>query len=505
MEKSLPFILNGVTWEQISPVFDVEILLKQDFIRVKERPHRKVFQGTGLFLKAYRLGGAELLFGRDAARKEYVLSKALYQKRRAPRPVAYGKRGSWRFFVSKRVTGQSLGFFLKEIWPGLSLSERKKYLKKFSILLKDLADLGIMQPDFHLDNVFLDEGLDDFVLIDLQRAWCKKGPLSKVEACEQLRYVIPPFLKHLSRKDIFYAVSFLSRWQPEIRRRDSRFFLSRLAYKDVRIHSRKKLPRRLNKATVTQKDKGLLVIRSASTDDGLIKCVRELVFERKGDLAMREGVDVIKNSRHTLCLRYSFSGQDLFLKCYRSSGRLKGLSYLFRRPRSVKSWNAAWYLESVGINTINPLFLIQAKNPWGNIYGLVAYPWHEQNKESKKIVKRLLRDDKERLVLFKKIALFVYEMHEKGVFHGDCKITNFVVSKGGEGLCVFDLDSVRICSSLSERCRMKDVFVMARSLGRLIGEKDGAVRLFLKAYCQYHLEWQGRFDEILSRMLKATG
>lgn len=504
MEKSPPFILNGVSWEQKSPFIDDETLLKQDFILIKERPHRKVFQGKGLFLKAYRLGGAEFLFGRDAARKEYVLSETLYQKRRAPRPVAYGKRGSWRFFVSKRVTGQSLEVFLEERWPGLPLMERKKYLKKFSILLKDLADLGIIQSDFHLDNIFWNENHDDFVLIDLQRAWCKKGPLSKVEACEQLRYVIPPFLRHLSRKEMFYAVSFLSRWQPEIRRRDSRFFLSRLAFRDIRIHSRKKLPRRLKKATVIQRDKGLFILRSASTDDGLIKSVRELVFEQKGDFAMRKGLDVIKDSRHTFCLRYSLPDRDLFLKCYRSSGSLKGLSYLFRRPRSVKSWNAAWYLESVGINTINPLFLIQAKNPWGSVYGLVAYPWHEQIKESKNMVKTLLQDERERYALFKKIALFIYEMHEKGVFHGDCKITNFVLSQSGE-LGVFDLDSVRICKALSEGCRIKDIYVMARSIGRLTGEKDRAVRLFLRAYCQYHLEWQRRFDEIFSRMLKAKG
>ena len=501
MEKSPPFILNGFTWELKSPLVHKETLLKQDFVLIKERPHRKVFRCKGLFLKAYKLSGAELLFGRDVARKEYLLFEALYQKRRAPKPVAYGKRGSWRIFVSKRVPGQSLEVFLKEKWPGLSHSEKKKYLKKFSTLLKDLAALGVIQPDFHLDNVFWDENLEDFVLIDLQRAWFKKGPLSTVEACEQLRYVIPPFLKHLSKKEMLYVVSFLSKWQPEIRRRDSRFFLSKLAYRDVRTHSRKKLPRRLKKATVTQRDKGLLVCRSTSIGDGLIKRVRELVFEQKGDLALHEGVDVIKNSRHTLCLKYSMPDGDLFLKCYRSSGRLKGLSYLFRRPRSLRSWNAAWYLENVGINTISPLFLIQSKNPWGHIYGLVAYPWHKQIKESKKIVKRLIQDERERHTLFKKIALFIYDMHEKGVFHGDCKITNFVVSQGGGSLSVFDLDSAGIYKALSERCRIKDVFVMARSLGRLTDEKDKAVHLFLKAYCQYHLEWQGRFDEILSRKL----
>ena len=504
MEKSPPFILNGVSWEQKSSLIDDKNFLEQDFILIKERPHRKVFQGKGLFLKVYRLGGAELLFGRDAARKEYVLSETLYQKRRAPRPVAYGKRGNWRFFVSKSVTGQSLEVFLEEKWPGLSILDRKKYLKKFSILLKDLADLGIIQPDFHLDNLFWNENLDDFVLIDLQRAWCKKGPLSTVEACEQLRYVIPPFLRHLSRKEMFYAVSFLSRWQPEIRRRDSRFFLSRLAYLDVRIHSRKKLPRRLKKAMVTQRDKGLLVSRSSSTDDGLTKTVRELVFEQKDDLALHEVVDVIKDSRHTLCLRYPLPDRDLFIKCYRSSGRLKGLSYLFRRPRSIRSWKAAWYLESVGINTISPLFLIQAQNPWGSIYGLVAYPWHEQIKESKNMVRTLIQDEREYYAFLKKIALFIYDMHEKGVFHGDCKITNFVLSQSGE-LGVFDLDSVRICSALSEGCRIKDIYVMARSIGRLTGEKDRAVRLFLRAYCQYHLEWQRRFDEIFSRILKAKG
>lgn len=56
-------------------------------------------------------------------------------------------------------------------------------------------------------------------------------------------------------------------------------------------------------------------------------------------------------------------------------------------------------------------------------------------------------------------------MHEKGIFHGDCKITNFRFNPADKNrFIVFDLDSTRIRKAVKDRDRISDITDMCASM-----------------------------------------
>ena len=497
--------LNDVTWHLKDPQFKPSFCNQDELSLIKERPYRKVFRAGPVFIKAFRLSALEALFARDPAYKEFILSKALSENKRAPLPLAYGKKGSLRFFIQEAVKGQSLRGFLSRDWHRLTPHEKRAYIKRFSYFLKDLAEVGIIQPDFHLDNVFIDEKRNDFVMIDLHRAWYVKRPLSKVEISEQLRYVIPSFSPYVNRRQMLEACSFISKWHAEIRKKGSRFFISSLSYKDVRKNGIKKWKRRIAQVSKESKRGGTRICRLTQVDEKVIEPFYR--FFIKGEQLSKRGFKVgerLKDSKHTLCLSCTVNDKDFFIKCFRSSGHMKSLSYLFRQARAAHCWQAAWYMHQTGLETVLPLFFIQTSNPWRGLYGLIAYPWMDDILYSKERVKKVLTNKRYSQLFIDRLSFFIWQMHQKGIFHSDCKITNFLVRNNGRDLAIFDLDSARYGRELSDRQRLKDLLVMGRSLEKLKHPEHiiDPMEELINSYSKYHLPWQERYSDIKSVFFK---
>ncbi len=494
---SLDSMLKNISWILPQEIGNTPILKDEKLELIKERPHRKVFKGKDIFVKAFRVSVTEKLLKRNGALKEFSIANFLFERGRAPRPIAYGISGKWSLFVSKKVEGESLATFLSKEWPTLNKRERAKYIERFSLLLKDLYETGVMQPDFHLDNVFINKKENDFVLIDLHRAILTNSTLSTEQACQQLRFVLPPLSRYLTRHEILRAVAYLSNWLQPLKKRDKRFSIHALSCKDVAANCHKKLDRRLANSTVS---KGFgsrhRVFLAPSVDEGMAASLFKSIFENRDSIQNIPETEIVKDSRHTFCFRLKIDKKTLFIKCYRSSGNIKSISYLFRQPRVIRSWRASWLLNYLGIKTILPLVAIQGKNPWNHIYGLTAYPWIDGLSGIKDRVRKLLEKEDERHHLLNSLALFIWNMHQKGVQHGDCKITNFVISratKANMDFAIFDLDAIKFTTSpLSDRQRMKDLEVMARSLGKIADPGLDMASLFLKAYCRFHVPWQDK-------------
>ncbi|NPA95446.1 MAG: hypothetical protein GXO58_08480 [Thermodesulfobacteria bacterium] len=499
--KGLPFeIAHTSGWVIEDASFDPTSFLGDDGLElIKERPHRKVYMARDVFLKAYRLNKIELLFKRDPAKKEFEISRLLSCRGRAAEPIAYGRFGSWALFAARRVNGPSLESFMSTEWQALLPREKKEMIEKFSLLLRDLAQLGVFQRDFHLGNIFYDRHRDDFVLIDLQRAELTPGGLHEKAQCEQLRYLFPPFSRYLTPRQILTLVHFIKSWLPEIASPRSRFFIVDTAYRDIRRHNQKKFKRKVAKGFKSEKKGPVRLIMKSREHEELAHSILRLMGENGLTPEGVSGCKVLKDSRHTLCFEY----RGLFIKGYRSSGTLKGLSYLVRTPRAIRTWYGAWRLHSLGIRTLRPIFALQGGNPWAPIYGLVAFSWNEDVQRSRERALQFLTNRETRCVFIKSLALFTWDMHQKGVFHGDCKLTNFVIYEDPTRLATFDLDATKFYKTLPDRCRSRDVLVMARSLGRLVPELSHTLqREFLKEYCRLHLDYRERFQELHSRLLQ---
>ncbi len=501
-KEQLISVPADLTWILFEGDKDSSPFKDEEFILLKQRPHRKVFKGKEVFVKAFRLSTAERLFKRDGALKEFTISKVLYEQRaRAPKPLGLGKWKGWRFFVSQRIEGICLDSFFKEEWRGLSTQEKILYIKKFSHFLSDLAHCGLMQPDFHLNNVLLDIQRDDFVLIDLHRAEWIGRPLSNELVCEQLRYILPSLSGYLSRYELLKATAIVSRWLPDLKVRSSRFFIQQIAYKDVAQNCKKKAKRRLKRILLKKKENGIRLLTTRSVGEDLALTIGNSILSRVNKPQPLSDDAILKDSKHTLCFRMQFEDRPYFIKCYRSSGSLKSLSYLVRLPRAIKAWNASWHLHYLGINTLLPIVAIQTPNPWNKIYGFIVYPWNNEVASTKQQIKDTVRDKTESHHMINTLAFFIWDMHQKGVFHGDCKITNFVLSQDRKDLMIFDLDSSRFLNTVPDRLRIKDLAVMARSLEKLTGSTQEVTQRLFLAYCRYHVPWQKDFHGLLNKVI----
>ncbi|MFP3869860.1 MAG: lipopolysaccharide kinase InaA family protein, partial [Syntrophobacteria bacterium] len=447
-------------WEINDPDFSPENLRgAQDILLVKKTETREVYRHGAFFIKAFQIGPIGLRV-RDPGKREWNLARALHPRGLTAPPVAYANARNWSFYVAEDVSGPDLGVFLSSIWPTLNHREKRKVLEVFAGFVADVAQSGLFQPDFHLGNIIYHQSQRRFFLIDLHRAHLHKTPLNRKKRMDQLSYIMPPLWGRVSPRHFLGFVGLLSKRWPELRDRWVRYRVQKKAFWRMRRHWSKMGLRRMGKSLgkVAVGKKTLFLSRNSPGEVG-----RFLSTISKDSL--RNDEIVLKNSRNTRCQLVKIGSVTYFLKIYRSSSRLKACSYLFRTSRTVRAWKTSWSLLVRHIPTPAPLAAIETKNPWNEIHGAVVYPRIGAGKSNTAMMKNFLSDPARSPLFVGKLAGFVWEMHEKGVFHGDCKITNFHVAPGSPSpFTVFDLDGTKIGRRLSDKQRLSDLADLCASL-----------------------------------------
>ncbi len=213
-------------------------------------------------------------------------------------------------------------------------------------------------------------------------------------------------------------------------------------------------------------------------------------FMHEPDLVINSA-ETVKNSRHTLCLDVRQGGKRYFLKAYRSSGPAKSLSYMLRPRKALKIWNISWNISARHLPVMLPLAVIQAPGPWGRFYGALLYPWQESvsGEGWKDAVAGLLVSNRNHRPFIEKLASSIWNIHQRGVYHGDCKITNFMVDLNG----------------ISQRQRRADIVCMAASLVKIAGKNTNSLeiaRLFFSAYAFLHFPWRMERDIHVTRLME---
>ena len=466
-QRELKELLNSnARWITTCNKENIKDYIKERDVKViKKNRWRQVLKAGDLYLKLFKLKRLQRAFNLDPAKKEFDISLILHKRKRSAEPLAYAVKDSISLFVSREIKGKSLESLLKENWDTLPIYKKRVFFCKFISFLIDLKELGMFQPDFHLNNIFWDEELEEFKLIDLHRANLIASPLSDLEFLEQLRYLLPPFMKYLSYWDILRFTQLLSKEIAHLRKRSCRLFLIELSYKDMRRQYLKKIPKKIERCFNKTNKKSLKLFKTTYASEDIINYVLERFF-LKNDIK-NNSLKILKDSRHTFCVKFTLKDSPFFLKAYRSSSYLKGVTYFFRQPRAIKVWYASFNLIYRDINTPQPLFLIQGRNPWKNFYGVLAYEWVYELENKETVLKKILLNEKEQAFFLKKLALFIWNMHMKGVFHGDCKITNFYFDQYGN-IGIFDLDALKFKKDFSKMLAQRDIKRMARSLDNFL-------------------------------------
>jgi tRNA A-37 threonylcarbamoyl transferase component Bud32 len=489
MSTRLPIPPNAKGRDAFNTDLDIEKLLSSnETLLVKEAARRRVYCNGDLFIKVFLLKPSVLRL-RDLGKKEWTIAKALHQHGLTAPPLAHGLSKGRSYFVTKKVIGQDLESFLASTWPNLQLVEKREVIYSFYQLITGLSDVGLFQPDFHLNNVIYDPEKGQFFIIDLHRAHLRSRPLMAEERLKQLSYILPPFWGKVSRHEILRLVAILSHDWTELKARSLRFQVQEHAFSRMRRHWSKKGLRRIKNSLKQKRDNKRLVLSSSQTPNDVIRFIEDLSNE---NIPIKKGA--IKNSRHTMAIKVEIGGSPYFLKLYRCSGHLNAGSYLFRTSRAIKTWNISWEFIVRQIPIPLPLAAVDTGDPWNEIYGAAIYVWIGAGRHNTDMIKRTLKDSEAAPGFLSKLSDFVWEMHEKGVFHGDCKISNFYFNPSSPATFkIFDLDGAKIKRLLSDRERLSDLINLCASL-EWWRVRDKLTKQIFEYYTRRCINWARRQD-----------
>ena len=479
-------------WEICDSAFDPESLWNSESLRlVKEAAKRKVFCSKGYYIKAFKLGYSAISPFRDPARKEWKIATRLHIGSHTAPPAAYGRSIGWSYFAASEIEGPDLESFLCEEWPRLTRTQKKGVINLFSQFIAGISELGVFQPDFHLNNVIFGTRKERFVLLDLHRARLADRPLNARERMDQLSYIMPPLWEKVRKRELMEFTSLLSRKWPELKSRKQRYWIQERAFKRMRRHWDKRGIRRILQKTVRTRHGKTILLRSEQCPEYLPGLLISFV---KHPEKFQSPENILKNSRHTFCLKISTESTEYFLKAYRSSGNLKSISYLFKKPRVLRAWHISRNLLLRNISTPFPLAAIHTGNPWRSIYGAMLLPWIDAGDSNTILIKKTLKQCKQGDRLIKDLTYFLWEMHEKGVFHGDCKISNFYFDLSSPTtFTIFDLDGAKIKKRLSDRERLSDLINLCASL-EWWEVRDKLTKQIFEYYTRRCINWAGRQD-----------
>lgn len=483
------------TWEICDRYFEPGTLWSsQDIEIVKEARNRRVYRSSDLFIKVFRLGSLVMKL-RNHGKKEWIMAQSLHSHGLTASPVAYGRIGEWSYFVAREVPGPTLASFLNSSWPILNHKDKGKVIYSFSQFIVGLSQAGLFQPDFHLNNVMYNQWKNQFFLIDLHSGHRYLRPLNLKERVEQLSYILPPLWGNISPRDMLTFVSMLSREWPELRDRSLRYKVQEKAFWRMRRHCSKRGLRRVKKSLSKINVGKKVIFLSAGTPEEVRHFLHNILNE-----TMKDKKTILKNSRHTLSLLVKVAATTYFLKIYRNSSHFKSCLDLFRTSRAERAWNTSWNLIVRQISTPPPLAALDTKNPWNEIYGAVVHPQIGAGKENIEMIKRTLKNPCTAPVFLSKLCGFVWEMHEKGVFHGDCKITNFYFDpRSPAPFTVFDLDGTKIKTRLSDNERLSDLVNLCASL-EWWQIRENLTEEVLNLYTSRHITWREKKHRLLKKL-----
>ena len=162
-------------------------------------------------------------------------------------------------------------------------------------------------------------------------------------------------------------------------------------------------------------------------------------FLNNPDAVLKEG-RMLKDGNSSTVLLIELSGRPLVVKRYNMKNMWHALRRSYRQSRAWVSWRNAHLLKSIGVNTPNPVAMMEKRlGPLRSVsYILTEYVDGTD-------IHHLLNSDKAGEIdlfgLVKQFGELLRKFASSSISHGDFKATNFILSD--KGLFIADLDAVR--------------------------------------------------------------
>ena len=293
----------------------------------------------------------------------------------------------------------------------------------------DMHRAGLRQIDIHLGNFLLHDNTT--LVVDTAAIRQHSAPLSGKLALENLADLLAQFLPHQ-----FAELSSITRcyqqhlpqpgWQP------AQLPAAVAKMRKLRWHHyRGKLTRDCSEFICRHSFKRLTVWRRLA-DSGALQALLD-----NPDAALLSG-EALKQGNTATVARADIDSRAAVIKRYNIKHWRHRLSRCWRASRGWHSWHNAQYLLFNGLQTPEPIALIEER--WGPLRGraffVCDYVAGEDLKTALETCDEPLRAD-----LLRNFAGIVRAYYQAGISHGDMKADNFIVTD--TGITIIDLDPMQ--------------------------------------------------------------
>ncbi|MBU0650885.1 lipopolysaccharide kinase InaA family protein [bacterium] len=438
---------------------------KCDFYR--KSPYRVVFKTDigeqSVVVKQYFnvkiLDWVKYLFKMSKAKKEWVVLRKLFERDiSVPEPVLMAERKKIgikleNILVIKAVANaKDLLDICRELKTA-GLKERRDFIRKLALFVKQIHEHGIFHRDFHGSNVLVDQKSQKMFLVDFHKV---------------------KIIKKLSRKQIFIDLAYLnSSVSPFFNRSEKLFFLYEyfghyIGKKELveNIYSIQKLT-----CKFCEIDRPVLDIKKFFVNRYSAGKITNFDFLNKKNT-------VKKGSK--VCV-YKINKDDLFPFPVLLKG---GDKVVFRKKLQLrKEFYNSIELKKLNINTPEPLFFF---NKFG-FYLVFRFINSAQSADAYFYSQKFNNLDKKRFI--RGLGLFVRSLHAKGIFHKDLKGANILARRINlEKFQFFLIDNGRIKfkKDLLDKNILFNLAQLNASFRKDITDKDRIN--FLSVYCKGNKE-----------------
>lgn len=451
-------------------------LLKEIHIKgelIKKKKNRKLFKLDHLLIKIFKPKHIFDWFWFISPKKEFHYQKMLSSLNLAPKIFGIYRRKMTYILVSEFLYEyETLQSWLKKHpWNFLEKEKKQQLLTMLAELITKFWKIGIIQTDFNQNNILINKNNLDIKLIDFQRVKFIKNPQKRI--WEQLSYLLPPFQDEIPFHSRAWFFRMLRKKIPELQNVGAweLFYLGEKAY-FRRIKYWKKFKKRLlnRKQILILKKQKIKIFLNAKKSINL-----EDIFKI---------LKILENKKTEKTLFVKINDLKYWIKIE------KGWTNKIIKKKLKKTWWNFWKLKIRNIPTPEPLSYIET--PQGN-YLITEFIEAPRLKDFLKQKKPLPKGH------LKKLAYLIWDLHQKGLTHGDLKASNILYCPKKETFWLIDLEDVEEHYYINKKDRLKDLIPLLASFEDHFPESFFS-EIFIKYYLHFHRPLRKEYQKIIKEL-----